>query len=525
ASGLNKSSINLWYEVGGSGDLSGASKISSFSESVEDNRFDFVIQDEDYSVGNTVYFKINGSDYNGNWFNTGVSSFNVIDNVVPLLSINHSLSNFTSARFDLDVSMMINASDYISGEIDSLLLFVKNGGPASYYGVNCVKVEYNSHPYSDIYEFIIEYPLLSDELDLYYYIIANDSVDNRNEINGSFSVAEKASAIFYLPLPAEEKYYYNTPIINLSFVVNFECDLSYKFDDNNIDPMVFGNNYSCSYIFNPETDEGLHNLTIFYSKYQENFEFILDFTPTSSIKNFKTEYLASFVELSWDAPDDADNNMRYEIYRAESENGEYEFIHRTSGLSFREFHEAEGNILFYKVIAIDRAGNKSESKYISIQLPLPFYIWGILISLGIVGVVSIVKIGSIISNKRMSRNFTEMLSENLEENVIMNNGFKTVEKEEKIQWKKVSLGTEIANNGNYEVEIGETRQVFWYNNVEIMVQEASKLEIDGNRSQAIKMYKIALRSAENDSLMNSEVIEFLRQKLLNIYYNPLDQHT
>ncbi|MFC8518294.1 PA14 domain-containing protein [Streptomyces sp. NPDC057257] len=62
------------------------------------------------------------------------------------------------------------------------------------------------------------------------------------------------------------------------------------------------------------------------------------------------------LEVGWDAVADA---VSYRVFRAESENGTYSAVGRTSGLSYLDTSAAESVVYYYRVSAVDAAGNES----------------------------------------------------------------------------------------------------------------------------------------------------------------------
>jgi hypothetical protein len=386
---------------------------------------------------------------------------------------------------------------------------------------------------------------------LFYYIIVMEDEDgniNVTSVSG-FIIINTFTKNFIYPVsanPSKNEYYYNTEVIHLYFTTSVECELWYYV--NGIDPEptnhVFGTVFSRDIIF-PRVD-GKQNITIFFfdTPYNETREFYLDFTNPVAVTIIKCELTNNgFVNIQWNIQETEDPLTSYEIWRKEG-NGAY---HKMDTLGFGtrsyvDLYVQEGKTYQYKVIVVDRAGNtSSDTITASVSIPLPIYIWiGLGAAAAVAGVVflkvrskaktrrSLKELGNVTKEEQEMFAITDqdLSKEAIEERkrkikALGENVFEDESEIKEDQWKSIDWRSKATPAKPKEAFPGESQQIYWKRNIGLLVDAAAKLEIGGNLSEAIKLYNLAMRSAEIDKTADPEIKEFLKEKLVNIYSNPL----
>ncbi len=507
-----------------------------------------------------MYFRVYVTDVATNMNSSSVNSFLITDGVGPTLI--QDSSNFRAIMNNENgKTIKITAWDSVLPNVSgmsSILLYYRLNNSAVGTGVNqyngTLNIRESISRYTEKdYTFRLEYvdTYLWKNGTIFYYIIVMQDFDGNINITSvsSFIIINTFTKNFISPVsanPSKNEYYYNTEIIHLYFTTSVECELWYHI--NGIDPEpsnhVFGTVFSRDVVF-PRV-EGKQNITIFFfdSLYNETRELYLDFTNPMAVTITKCERTNSgFVELQWTLQETEDPLASYEIWRKEG-NGPYQKMN-TFGVgtrSYIDYYVSGGKTYQYKVVVVDRAGNMSEDSITnSVSIPLPFYLWiGLGAAVAVMGLVfmrirskaktkrSLKELGNITKEEQELFAITDkdLSPEAIEERKrkIKAMGENVFEDESEIkedQWKAIDWKSKATPAKPKEAFPGESQQFFWKQNIGLMVDAAAKFELEGKLAEAVKVYNLAMRAAELDKTADSEIKDFLKDKLINIYSNPL----
>lgn len=100
------------------------------------------------------------------------------------------------------------------------------------------------------------------------------------------------------------------------------------------------------------------------------YAYIVDKTAPAAPTAFKASSDANAIELTWEAYEEKTESARFSLYRSDKEDGEYtKILDRVDYLNYFDRDAEPGNTYFYKLTAIDAAGNESAmSKAVSAVL-------------------------------------------------------------------------------------------------------------------------------------------------------------
>ncbi len=91
------------------------------------------------------------------------------------------------------------------------------------------------------------------------------------------------------------------------------------------------------------------------------FEYIIDKTAPDAPTKFKVSTDASAIELSWEAYEKNEDSVAFSLYRSDKEDGEYvKILDNKNSLNYFDRDAEPGNTYYYKLTAIDAAGNESK---------------------------------------------------------------------------------------------------------------------------------------------------------------------
>lgn len=515
------------------------------------------------TIGNyskRIYFRVYVTDVATNVNVSSVNSFLITDGVGPTL-IQDSANVRAIMNNENGKTLKITAWDSdipnVSG-MSSILLYYRLNNSAVGTGVNQYNGTLNiresiSRYTQKEYTFRLEYAntYLWKNGTVFYYIIVMQDFDGNINITSvsGFLIINPFTKNFISPVsanPSKSEYYYNTETIHLYFTTNVACELWYYI--NGIDPEpdnhIFGTVFSRDVAL-PHVD-GKQNITIFYfdTLYNETREFYLDFTKPLAVIITNCERTNSgFIEIQWILQETEELLTSYEIWRKEG-NGPYQKMN-TFGVGTRtyiDYYVTSGKTYQYKIVVVDRAGNKSlESISNSVSTPLPFYFWIALGGAAAVSGVVLMKIRSKTKTKRSLKELGNVTKEEQEMFAITDQdlspeaieerkrkikamGENVFEDESEIkedQWKSIDWKSKATPAKPKEAFPGESQQFFWKQNINLMVDAAAKLELEGKLAEAVKIYNLAMRAAELDKTADPEIRDFIKEKLVNIYSNPL----
>ncbi|MHA1820776.1 MAG: fibronectin type III domain-containing protein [Promethearchaeota archaeon] len=500
------------------------------------------------SYGDKVYFIVQSEDSASNKITSSVFYFNVSDSVLPTISqpIENTYNIMRDYGKVFEATIWDPDFPRSSGIYSVTLYYRLNNSDVTTTNYDGVLI-----PEETIVQSLKNYTFKLDpnitrfwgnSTDVYFFFSLKDI--NGNSYNSpvkSFKVVVTITPNFIYPLPASKKYYYNTYLINISIIVNVPCDIWYKIDDYPPSAHYFGLSYYTN-IELPNKTEGVHYITIYYfsEQFNKTFELYIDMTPTSPVSTINIETIGNTIVLTWTPPADADDLTYYRIYRSESPNGPFEYWGDTHvGITtFTDFGCKPGKTYYYKIFAVDRAGNISEaSKVISITMPIPWYFYIILLIAATMAVITIVKIKANVNRKKALKRLGDVSEEELEKFNITDEALTAKQKDlgsaeritidtttgavKEAEWKEINIGTAATAKRRYDRVMAQPAPIYWNNSLKTLVENALKHELQGRIGAAIKYYNIALRAAELSKPTDNELVSFLKEKLINIYSDPL----
>lgn len=95
-----------------------------------------------------------------------------------------------------------------------------------------------------------------------------------------------------------------------------------------------------------------------YSKEEE-------ITKPNAPTGVSAEAYSSYIKITWNYVNGADS---YKVYRSTSANGTYSSLQTTSSTSYTDYDASEGTTYYYKVTAINSAGESNKSSYASAKI-------------------------------------------------------------------------------------------------------------------------------------------------------------
>ena len=100
------------------------------------------------------------------------------------------------------------------------------------------------------------------------------------------------------------------------------------------------------------------------------YEYVVKRTPPAAPTSLKASSDSNAIELSWEPFEDKAESAAFSLYRSDKEDGEYtEILTASSSLNYFDRSAETGKTYFYKLTAIDAAGNESSmSKAVSAVL-------------------------------------------------------------------------------------------------------------------------------------------------------------
>lgn len=500
-----------------------------------------------------MYFMLIASDNVGNDNTSSVYSFIISDGLEP--NIAQDEKNYRPVmknNYGKTLNITVWDPDYpLASGMDYIRLYYELDNPAVTTGSSHLDIEEPSVVESmDSYTFRITYGLMQSWSNgtRFYYMIEIRDVDgntNYSEIK-SFLVVDAFSQDLLSPSssdPSSFGYYYNDGNISLEFTVETPCELWYWIDgapNPGDEAREYGTQFSREIEF---TEEGNHNITIFYFdwEYNQTIEFYMDFTapPAVDLSSIVIND-GGYIQISWTFTGEEDSLTRYQIYRRQGSDDWILVDTKGAGTNtYTDFYVEEGKSYEYRIIVIDRADNTSPiSNQLSIRLPLPIYIWFIAAGVALVVGVAAFVVTKRMRTKRELRKLTSLEGQDVDFDVMdaelddekvraRHERLKAIEEADVFEddisedaWQSADWRSR-SGSGKYDRYSREDLAQYWGENVKNLVEKAAKFEIDSDLPSALQVYKIALRAAEIEPNSNPETITYLRNKIFDIYSNSM----
>ena len=93
------------------------------------------------------------------------------------------------------------------------------------------------------------------------------------------------------------------------------------------------------------------------------YEYVVKRTPPAAPTSLKASSDSNAIELSWEPFEDKAESAAFSLYRSDKEDGEYtEILTASSSLNYFDRSAETGKTYFYKLTAIDAAGNESSMR-------------------------------------------------------------------------------------------------------------------------------------------------------------------
>ncbi len=114
---------------------------------------------------------------------------------------------------------------------------------------------------------------------------------------------------------------------------------------------------------------GNHNQLLDGETQVEN-TYVIDHTSPSKMQKLTATGEEGYVGLTWNKSDETDIKT-YRIYRSDSRDGEYVLLEEQSRINYYDTSALRGQMYYYKISAVDIAGNESELSDYACGTPLP----------------------------------------------------------------------------------------------------------------------------------------------------------
>jgi hypothetical protein len=499
--------------------------------------------------GQRVYFFIRANDTLGNLRTTSTTYFTISDNVLPnfnentknLLDIlNNNGKNFSVEAWDLDYPL--------SSGIASVTLYYRlnnsavGTGSGEYTAILTIMGSINA----DRKNYTLNLSPLTTttwvyQTEFYYKILVIDVKGNQylSPTANHFTVFPAFSVNIASPIaanPNQKLYYYNSSTVHISVTTGQACNIWYQIDGNpSGESPVFGTSYTTTV---SGFSEGYHNITIYYFNeiHYRIFEFYMDFTPPSIVTNMRAQVQGNVIIISWQPPSNADPLTTYEIWK-KTGTGQFVKIATIEGTQYIDPAIQGSQKYQYKIITIDRAGNISEfSNTIMVKTAMPG--WMLIIIIAGIAIGAVLGMRIAISTKR-NKTLRELGSMSIEEQGKLFDSIPSQEQqlteEQKAEQRKKIRGVEdnvFVDTQEIKMELWQqidwkSKDEYWKKRSEKFneflseyIISALKSELNKDYATALKIYLLALRTAELDKNIDLDVFDFLRNKIYEIYSNP-----
>lgn len=492
--------------------------------------------------GDEVYFILSATDSEGNLKITTALSFMIDDIIRPAFSEgSHNMLDIINT-YGKDFSVELWDPDYpTSSGISSIKIYYRLNNsdvddiPAKYTDI----LTYSGTIQKNRKTYTVELPWEDSDswlnnTDVYYFIRVEDAAGNINDSSiNVFSVVEYFEFTVNLPVdaePSELSYYYNVTQISLDIESEISTNLYYDLDGNpSGETPVYGSTYTNTI---SGLTEGYHNITIYYlnDQYFELIEFYIDLTPPSTIDDVNIAWTNNIIRLSWQLPESYDSLAKIEIWRSTND-GSFTKLTEVDSVTtlYSDIAVNSQDSYAYKIIVRDRAGNRSSfSSVVSVNPPLPIWIWFVIAGAAVGAVFTVLKLRQRAQTERSLQELGDMSVDEREKL------FQYEQSKEKQASAAVSSQTGPFDSDSQikekvwkeidwksKAKMKEKIQAFWHQKVYSLVESAVRNEIDGKLDVAVKLYKFALRAAENCDDIDLEVFDLLREKIFSVYENPL----
>ena len=411
--GIKNDSITLYYQLNEelTDPQSLSTNISKYGGVIS---FQLNYTDFNWKYGDKLYFQLNVSDRDDNEYFTGILNFTITDLVSP--NYNENLTLNTNGWIYENYKLMnfsVEDPDYdggleLSSGIDNVKLYYKPGEEPTKNDFTGELIQSMISPSNKTYTFnlTLTQSMYQTDPTIFYMLNVTDVAGN------SRVSSTQTFQLFPHPYIITSDDHLDEVIgsteFTIDFKLNFKCDIIYTiFQDEdfyNSQLVRFTDHFHQKFNLPENTYEIVFNFTGTGQTYTFSTE--LDVTPVQPIDSLEAKvYGSEVVELTWQAPPNADPQTIYKIYRS----SEADFkaldgdligtISPGEDLSFEDNSVEGGKTYYYKIISIDRVGNiQTESIEVTAkvrQSPLP-----IIISLIVIG--AIVGVGGFVTYKKVT---------------------------------------------------------------------------------------------------------------------------
>ena len=171
------------------------------------------------------------------------------------------------------------------------------------------------------------------------------ALDGENSIKVTWNSVSGASGYYVYRASSANGYYEK---IGDSYQTSY-CDNS---------PLEGSNYYKIKAYNASITSEYSEYALCTYSKEEE-------VTKPDAPTGVSAEAYSSYIKITWNYVNGADS---YKVYKSTSANGTYSSLQTTSSTSYTDYDASEGTTYYYKVTAINSAGESNKSSYVSAKI-------------------------------------------------------------------------------------------------------------------------------------------------------------
>ncbi|MHA1340418.1 MAG: hypothetical protein ACTSRZ_11500 [Promethearchaeota archaeon] len=505
----------------------------------------------------SIYFIIKGEDVLGNIRTTPIYSFKVDDFIDPIC-LEDSINGLDVLNnFGKNFSVQVYDPDYpISSGISTIKLYYRINN--SNIGINLGEYDGILNVYEAIFPSLRNYTIVLDSIltsawkngtKFYYKIYVEDIAGNTNfpENAEMFYIIKGFSVEVESPYISNEnsrEFWHNKQYIQLVVGFGEICDVWYSIDGQNaissIETALLNENIT-------GLNEGIHELKVYFFN-EAHFiliNFGIDITSPKPVQNVRAELSGDIIQVRWDPSVDEDSLSYYEIWRREG-NGEFKLLNTLDVNShyYADIGIKAGTKYEYKIVIVDRAGNRSEfseGAVIKTKMPSWFYLL-IFASLAIATLLSY-RIVRNVRNSRTLKTLATMTDEERDEFFKYKEAEETVAilGEESKETAKTKIPKKSAKKKEFEEIFKDKSEIekqvwqeadwkvkalylektkkYWEENMINLMEHGIRAELEGNLADAWKYFKLAYRFAEKNKDLDLDIFDFLRKKRSTIFQN------
>ncbi|MHA1274242.1 MAG: hypothetical protein ACTSQJ_00730 [Promethearchaeota archaeon] len=518
-SGIDNDSLVLYYQL--NDNALSSPKMDYLSIPKFGGVINFIIDDINYAFGDIVYYRLNVSDINGNLYSSTILNFTIIDLVVPnytegdyntngWMYTNYKILNFTIWDPDYDgLNLSSGMSSiylyfYASKNIPSISDVINFGNKKALVGLIKNQSTYN-------FNITLNDTLLESGPKVFYVINITDVAGN--------SLISSSLNYFIIYKSAYIGNSFNVPesvigssIFEISFDLNFYCDVWYSIDG--IDYYNLRIAFIKSFYKEFNLKEGKHEIIFYMAKNLSTYTISIeiDLTPPEVVSDIGFEiYGFDIVEIYWNAPDGADSETIYRLYRSTEKDFEINEdtliaeIEVGEPLSYEDSDIKPGETYYYKIIAIDRVGNISEvSAAVEVKIPQnPLFMIILLIIIGsISGFVVFIARKKIIDKKR-----EEIFSKVDLKDLNIDDEFEE-KTHESPKWTAIptkAISKPIEKESGFEF-LGDSEVIdiksYWKKEISTLLGKALDYELKNEYGKALFIYNILIRLSKRLEILS-----------------------